>query len=124
MNSVYVLTTVYILISLIVTRFHNVYNQCSCYRSICWKDQLEKYLSSLLKNQKSLNVHGLVEAMRRKPDVWETVFKCGMGFYITADEFLDQLEVQYSPIQMQKEMEVDTFKFFCDVVEKLELGTQ
>lgn len=43
-------------------------------------------------------------------------------FKFTADEFLDHLQPQYSSSQALKMKEVDTFKFFNDVIQKFEDG--
>ena len=87
------------------------------------KDQLTDYLPALLQIKGGLDVCGLMNTIKSHPDVWRPVFECGtILFKITADEFLDSLDVQYSTSQMRKQEEVDTFKFFSDVIEKLDTG--
>lgn len=86
------------------------------------KDQLTSYLPALLQIQSGLNTGGLLDAIKNKPDVCEPVFKSGNTFEITADEFLDEFEITYSSSQLEKELEINTMKFFSDVVENLERG--
>lgn len=59
------------------------------------KYQLSLHLPSLLQIQCGLNTCGLLDAIKRKPDVWEPVFNRGNCFDITVDEFLDELEARY-----------------------------
>ena len=60
--------------------------------------------------------------IKNKSDVWEPVSKGGNTFEITADEFLDELEITYSSSQLEKDLEMNTIKFFSDVVENFERG--
>jgi hypothetical protein len=84
------------------------------------KDQLTPYLPSLLQLQSGLNSSGLLDTMKKNPNVWEALFRSSNSFEMTVDDFLDELKVQYSSSQRQKDLEVSTFKFFCDVIENLE----
>jgi hypothetical protein len=86
------------------------------------KVQLFKYLPALLQIQNGLQVCGLLKTIRENPVIWESVFKPTTVFTITADEFIDSLDVQYSTSQVKKSVEIDTFKFFCDVVENIDAG--
>ena len=91
-------------------------------RSICIKDQVSDCLAQLQQLQEGLNSCNILDVVRNQPQVWEPVFVASNIFKISADEFLDQLEPQYSNSQAMKSKEVDTFKFFNDVIEKFEVG--
>lgn len=81
---------------------------------------LTPYLPSLLQLESGLSSSGLLTSIKQRPDVWESIFKCSNSFQMTTDEFLDELEVNYSSLQLEKDLEITTFKFFSDVVENLE----
>ena len=86
------------------------------------KDQLSPYLPALLQITHGLDGCGLLEIIRRSPEVWQHVFTAGNVFKITADDFLCQLVVEYSASQIKKLAEMDTYKFFCDVIELMDTG--
>lgn len=89
---------------------------------MCIKDQLSAYLPALLQITHGLETCGLLETVRKYPDVWQPVFETGNIFAISATEFLDNLNAQYSSSQIQKHAEIDCFKFFCDVIESMDAG--
>ena len=89
------------------------------YRSICLKDQMSEFLPALLQITHGIEGCGLLEVIRRSPDIWQAVF--GHSFEITAAEFLEQLHTEYSFSQI-KNADVDTFKFFCGAIENLDGG--
>ena len=94
----------------------------SASRAICIKDQLSVFLPALIQITHGLEGCGLLETVRRAPNVWQPVFGHGNSFQITAEEFLDQLCVEYSDSQIKKNVEIDTFKFFCVAIELTDGG--
>ena len=91
-------------------------------RAICIKDQLSEFLPALLQIAHGLEGCGLLEVIRRAPNIWQPVFGNGNSFQITADEFLEQLDAEYSDSQIKKNAEIDTFKFFCDTIQNIDGG--
>ena len=43
-------------------------------------------------------------------------------FKLSADAFLDQITVVFSESKLKKNAEIDTYKFFCDVIEAVDVG--
>ncbi|XP_046841801.1 uncharacterized protein LOC124435915 [Xenia sp. Carnegie-2017] len=91
-------------------------------QSICIKDQISNSVAQLQQLQEGLSNCNLLDAIRKQPHVWKAVFVPSDIFKFTADEFLDHLQPQYSSFQALKMKEVDTFKFFNDVIQKFEDG--
>lgn len=91
-------------------------------RSMCLKDQLSEVLPALLQITHGLEECNLLEIMRISPAVWQPVFDVGNSFEVTAEDFLCEVDAQYSTSQIKKIKEVDTFKFFCDAIEHLDDG--
>lgn len=60
--------------------------------------------------------------MRRDKELWKPVFANGSCFTIAADEFLDQIIVNFSESQLRKDAEINTYKFFSDVIESIDSG--
>lgn len=60
--------------------------------------------------------------MRRNTETWKPVFANGNCFTITADEFLDQMIVNFSESQIRKDAEMNTYKFFSDVMASIDAG--
>ena len=89
---------------------------------MCIKDQLSAYLPALLQIAHGLETCGLLETVKKYPDVWQPVFEAGNIFAIGATEFLDNLKAHNSSSQIQNLPETDCFKFFCDVVESIDRG--
>ena len=91
-------------------------------RSLCIKDQLEDCLPHLLQIESGLNECGLIQHIRSKPHIRQLVFQSGNTFKLTAEEILDQSSPEFSESQLLKSLEVDTYKYFCDVMEAVENG--
>lgn len=60
--------------------------------------------------------------MRRDKELWKPVFANGNCFTIAADEFLDQIIVNFSESQLRRDAEFNTYKFFSDVIESMDNG--
>ena len=60
--------------------------------------------------------------MRRDKELWKPVFENGNGFTIAADEFLDQIIVNFSESQLCRDAEFNTYKFFSDFIESIDNG--
>lgn len=60
--------------------------------------------------------------MRRDIELWKPVFVNVNCFTIAADEFLDQITVNFSESQLRRDAEFDTYKFFSDVIETIDNG--
>ena len=85
---------------------------------MCVKDQLNEYLPALFQIIHGIEATGLLDVIRKSPEVWIPVFESGNNFNISPDEFLDQLVPHYSEYQSQKMAEIDCFKYFSDVVQE------
>ena len=60
--------------------------------------------------------------MRRDKELWKPVFANGNCFTIAADEFLDQIIVNFSESQLRRDAEFNTYKFLSDVIESIDNG--
>ena len=49
-------------------------------RAICLKDQMTEFLPALLHIVNGLEECGLLEVIRRSPDIWQPVFGVGNSF--------------------------------------------
>ena len=91
-------------------------------RSICIKDQLSQYLPQLVQIESALCECGILHHMRRDRELWKPVVANGNCFTIAADEFLDQIIVNFSESQLCRDAEFNTYKFFSDVIESIDNG--
>ena len=66
-----------------------------------------------------LQLFGVLEAIQQHPKLMRPLFVCSAAD-LTADTFLDMLDVVYSPRQLEKEKEMQTFKCFCDYIQALQ----
>ena len=80
-------------------------------------------LPQLLQLQDGLSTCNLLSAIQNQPQIWEPVFVASETYQMKADDFLDQLVPQYSMSQELRSKEVDTFKYFSDVIQKIGAGT-
>ena len=71
--------------------------------------QLEEGLSSC----------GILESIRQFPDSWKPIFTHADVFKMTSDQFLDEVVVEYSSSQIVKDLEINTYKVFCDVMQSI-----
>ena len=86
------------------------------------KDQLCQYLPQLVQIESGLDECGILSQMRRNAQIWKPVFATGNFFTITADEFQDNMTVNFSESQIRKDAEINTFKFFSDVLTTIDAG--
>ena len=86
------------------------------------KDQLCQYLPQLVQMESGLDDCGILNHMRRNTQIWKPVFASGNSFTITADEFQDNMTVNFSESQIRKDAEITTFKFFSDVLTSIDEG--
>ena len=95
------------------------------FRSICVKDQFSSILPQLMQLEEGLSSFGLLESIRRFPDSWRPIFIQSDRFQMTADQFLEEAAVEYSMSQILKDLEINTYKVFCDVIQGIyEEGTR
>ena len=64
----------------------------------------------------------LINHIRRNTQIWKPVFASENFFTITADEFQDNMTVNFSESQIRKDAEITTFKFFSDVLTSIDAG--
>ena len=50
----------------------------------------------------------------------QSLFTPSQQFHMTADQFLDEAAVEYSTSQVARDLEVNTYKLFCDIIQTLE----
>ena len=86
---------------------------------MCIKDQLGEYLPQLLEIQSGFATCGLVDDLKKNPDLWSIVLESGNTFKLSADEFLDQISAEFSDSQLMK---IAAYKFFCDTIEIIAAG--
>ncbi|XP_046844789.1 putative nuclease HARBI1 [Xenia sp. Carnegie-2017] len=87
------------------------------------EDQLGKILPQLLQIEQGLVNCGILKYIKLNPDLWRVLFVCGNIFQVSADYILDQIQVDFSSSQLEKEKEFDTFKYFADVLEAIDSGS-
>ena len=63
---------------------------------------------------------GILESIKKCPNLWKEAFVRGSSKAKSPDEFLDDLEVKHSQSQLRKEKEIDVFKYFCEFIQSLE----
>ena len=86
------------------------------------KDQLCQYLPQLVQMESGLDYCGILNHIRRNTQIWKPVFASENFFTITADEFQDNMTVNFSESQIRKDAEITTFKFFSDVLTSIDAG--
>ena len=88
------------------------------------KDQLWQYLPQLVQIESGLDECGIRSHIRRNTQIWKPVFTITSGNYftMTADEFQDNMSVNFSESQIRKDAEINTFKFFSDVLTSIDAG--
>ena len=62
---------------------------------------------------------GILECIRQFPDSWKPIFTHSDVFQMTGDQFLDKVVVEYSSSQIVKDLEMNTYKVFCDVMQSI-----
>lgn len=65
---------------------------------------------------------GMMKYVKSNPELWRVLFENGNIFNISAEELLEQIVVDFSVSQLAKEKEIDTYKFFSDVLEAIDSG--
>ena len=86
------------------------------------KYQLCQYLPQLVQMESGLDDCGILNHIRRNTQIWKPVFASENVFTITADEFQDNMTVNFSESQIRKDAEITTFKFFSDVLTSIDAG--
>lgn len=76
------------------------------------KDQLCQYLPQLIEMESGLDDCGILNHIRRNTQIWKPVFASGIFFTITAEEFQDNMTVNFSESQIRKDAETDHFQVF------------
>ena len=69
--------------------------------------------------EQGLTLYGLLNMVRKQPQLFEPVFVQSSQFDVTLDDLLHSLEVTYSQSQSLKEKEEDVFKYFSDMMQNL-----
>ena len=81
--------------------------------------------TSLHQFAEGLTLFGVLDAIKESPDIMRSLFMKSGGavFDWRVKDFLSQIDAVYSPHGSNLYMkEVDTYKYFCDVVEQLLIG--
>lgn len=93
------------------------------YRSLCFKDQIGGDLAQLLEIKAGLEACGISsEIVRTKPQLWKILFHSDGFFKLSGDEILDEFTAVFSDSQLKKVAEVDTYKYFCDAIQSIDVG--
>ena len=95
------------------------------YRSLFYKTHVTPVYTSLHQFAEGLKLFGVLDAIKDSPDIMRTLFSMsgGAAFAWKVEDFLSEIDVVYSPHGSNLFMkEVDTYKYFCDVVEQLSIG--
>ena len=77
-------------------------------------------MPQLMQLEQGLSSCGILESIKKCPNLWKVAFVHGSSKAKSPDEFLDDLEVKHSQSQLQKEKEIDVFKYFCEFIQSLE----
>lgn len=64
-----------------------------------------------------------IEVYQVKSWLMESVVWVWNIFQVSAHCILDQIQVDFSSLQLEKENEIDTFKYFADVLKAIESGS-
>ena len=95
------------------------------YRSLFYKTHVTPVCTSLHQFAEGLKLFGVLDAIKESPDIMRTLFTMSgsVVFAWKVEDFLSQIDVVYSPHGSNLYMkEVDTYKYFCDVVEQLSIA--
>ncbi|XP_028394535.1 uncharacterized protein LOC114518737 [Dendronephthya gigantea] len=93
-------------------------------QSICIKSQFISTMPELMQLEQGLSSCGILESVKKCPELWKFAFVRGSSNLKSPDEFLDELEVKYSQSQLQKDKEIDVFKYFCEFIQSLEFDEE
>ena len=74
------------------------------------------------KLEEGLMLCGLLNKVRTRPNLFQSVFVDDGTFTVTAEDFLDGLVVIFSDRQLEKMKETNIFKHFCDFIDNLSHG--
>lgn len=88
------------------------------------KDQLNNILPQVIQFQDGLSSYGILDTMRKSPDLWKPVFTNSELFKLSANNFIENLVAEFSESEILKTKEVDAFKLFNDFVEDLEESSE
>ena len=69
--------------------------------------------------KEGLSSCGLLKYVQRFSEVWKPIFTPSNQFQLTADKLLEKATVDYNSSQMLKELEMNVYKVFCDVIQAL-----
>ena len=69
--------------------YHTSHSTLLFCRSICVKDQLSDFLPALLQIMNGIEATGLIEVIKKSPEIWQPVFG-------TNKSFLDEVVAIYS----------------------------
>lgn len=87
------------------------------------KSQLAHITPQLMQLQEGLSSCGVTTSVQENPYLWENVFSFTKHSQdLTAEELMDQLGANLSTTQIQKENEIDVYKFFCDFLQAIDQG--
>lgn len=84
------------------------------------KDQFNKILPQIIQFQDGLSCCGILQALRKKPDLWKPIFTESDLFQMSTNSFIENLLPEFSESEVLKTKEVDAFKLFNDFIEDLE----
>lgn len=89
----------------------------SFFRSICVKDQLSTIMPQIMQLEEGLSSCNVLSSARKHSKIWEPIFlQSGYNNQFTPDEFLDQVIAEFSSSQIDKNKEINVYKYFCDFV--------
>ena len=100
----------------------NVIHSVVCIsRSILMKEVVQQRIPMLSQLVNGLRICGVLESIQSFPRQMKDMFcKAGnLENQLTSDKFSDLLAVQFSQQQQKKALEIDTYKYFCDFVDKM-----
>ncbi len=74
-------------------------------------------MPQLMQLEEGLSSCSILSSVRNHPNVWEPLLsQGGYNNQYTADEFIDQVTAEFSSSQIQKNKEVNVYKYFCDFI--------
>lgn len=71
----------------------------------------------MIQFQDGLSQCGILQAMRKKPELWKPIFTDSDLFQLSHDGFIENLVPEFSESEVRKAKEVDAFKLFNDFIE-------
>lgn len=74
-----------------------------------------------MQSEEGLQTYCLHKNIHQHAQIWENVFVIGKGLPVTANSLIESFDVVYSVSQMERELEADTYTYFCVFIHNVDM---